>query len=136
LHANHYDTTKSNYHQITIRPQLQNNTNNKVAPPTKSVIPETAKRTRGRATGYDMKSPKKKKPTEQANNTSSWANEAGRLRIYLDLVPADQSITMEVFGLLYAAKLVHIIQHEITLKDIFRLLKGVSNQVTQSGEYM
>jgi hypothetical protein len=77
LHANHYDTAKSNYHQITICPQLQNTTNNEVAPPTKSVIPETAKRIRGRATGYDMKSPKKKKPTEQADNTSSWANEAG-----------------------------------------------------------
>jgi hypothetical protein len=43
---------------------------------------------------------------------------------------------MEVSGLLYTAKLVYIIQHEITLKDIFSLLEGVSNQVTQSGEYM
>ncbi|CAN9119919.1 unnamed protein product [Alternaria alternata] len=138
-----------------------------MAPPTRSVIPETvkqneagrqvnddledssdrvlsgritkpaktAKRIRGRATGYDMKSPEKK-PTDQADNTSLWANEAGWLRPYLDLVPADQSITIEVSGLLCAAKLVYIIQHEITLKDIFSLLKGVSNQVTQSGEHM
>ncbi|CAN9306433.1 unnamed protein product [Alternaria alternata] len=131
-----------------------------MAPPTKSVILETAKQVRdqhaspgphnqaGRQVNDDLedssdrvisgRSPKKKKkkPTDHADNTFLWANEAGWLQPYLGLAPADQSTTMKVSGLLYAAKLVYIIQHEITLKDIFSLLKGVSNQVTQSGEYM
>jgi hypothetical protein len=103
----------------------------RVTKPTK-----TAKWIRGRVTGDDMKSPKKKEPTDQADNTFLWANDADWLQPYLGLVPADQSTTMKVSGLLHAAKLVYIIQREITPEDVFSLLKGVGNQVTQSGEYM
>ncbi|OWY45790.1 hypothetical protein AA0119_g10974 [Alternaria tenuissima] len=103
----------------------------RVTKPTK-----TAKPNRGRVTGDDMKSPKKKKPTDQADNTFMWANNASWLQQYLGLVPADQSTTMRVSGLLHAAKWVYIIQHEITPEDIFSLLRGDGNQFMQSSEYM
>jgi hypothetical protein len=103
----------------------------RVTKPTK-----TAKQIRGRVTGDDMKSSKQKKPADEAGNTFLWTNEAGWLQPYLDLAPADQSTTMKVPGLLHAAKLVYITQHEITPEDVFNLLKGVGNQVMQSGEYM
>ncbi|CAN9270100.1 unnamed protein product [Alternaria alternata] len=102
----------------------------RVTKPTK-----TAKRIRGRSPKKKKKK-KKKKPTDHADNTFLWANEAGWLQSYLGLAPTDQSTTMKVSGLLHAAKLVYIIQHGITPEDIFSLLKGVGNQVTQSGEYM
>jgi hypothetical protein len=103
----------------------------RVTKPTK-----TAKQIRGRVTGDDLRSPKKKKPTDQADNTLLWANDAGWIQPYLGLAPADQSTTMKVSGLLHAARLVYIIQHEITPEDVLSLLKGVGNQVMQSGEYM
>jgi hypothetical protein len=44
----------------------------RVTKPTK-----TAKQIRGRVTGDDMKSSKKKKPADEAGNTFLWTNEAG-----------------------------------------------------------
>ncbi|RYN18439.1 hypothetical protein AA0112_g11567 [Alternaria arborescens] len=135
VRAQHAFTKSQKEAERQVKSDLENSSNRvisgRVAKPTR-----TAKRIRGRVTGDDMKSTQKKKPTDEADNTFLWANEAGWLQPYLGLAPADQSIIIKVSSPLHAAKLVYITQHEITPEDVFNLLKDVGNQVTQSGEYM